>query len=349
MIKIRYKYDKAELKRYADESVFDEKSYRYIPRKKLLKKTISREANAVSATLVFFILLQITVLLFFEVFQYILFMNGKYLNANTVDFNYAISAAATSLGLALPFIFYFKISNQNPYKLIKFKKTDSTAPLFIIAGLGLGFLANIPVNLLSYLLEDSTYINFDLVESTMPSSFGGYVLMFFAVAIIPAFIEEFALRGVFLGKLRKYGDLFAIVTSSFIFALLHQNLPSILVTFVSGCIMGWIYVKTNNLWPSIIVHFLNNSFSLIMLMAIDTYGEGTVGTIITCILFYIPIVLALIALYILSKKRDYLFEFTNNYPYVSGWSKFKSAILNPCSLLVIFYCLYASIVTMFWV
>lgn len=349
MIKINYNYyNKNDLKEYANQPVFDEKKGMYITRKKHLKKNISRDMNSLSLALLFFILVQFTVVLLYNFMQYALYNNGMYFNIDSVTFSYAISAATTAIGLLLPYLIYLKVTNQYVFELIKFEKNNLNSVYFVLAGLGLGFASNIPVNLISLLLEDSESLNFEVVDTYLPSNALGYIIMFFAVAVMPAFVEEFVLRGVFLGKIRKYGDAFAIIVSSLIFAVLHQNIPTIMVTFVSGCIMGWIYVKTNSLWPSIIVHLLNNTFSVVLVIISEIYGESDLGILITSLMFYVPIILAFISLYKL-KNKIYLLDFENKFNYVGGFSKFSSAIINPCTILLIFYCItYAMSVLFGW-
>lgn len=89
------------------------------------------------------------------------------------------------------------------------------------------------------------------------------VLMYYlTVAIMPAFTEEFAFRGVILGSLRKYSDGLALVVSSALFALMHGNFVQIPFTFCCGLMFGFLVIKTNSMLPSIIVHFLNNGLSV---------------------------------------------------------------------------------------
>lgn len=71
-----------------------------------------------------------------------------------------------------------------------------------------------------------------------------------------SFLEEIFFRGVLLEKLRKYGDLFAIITSAVIFGILHGIRFITATTF--GLITGFLYVAGGSIkWP-ILFHFLVN-------------------------------------------------------------------------------------------
>ncbi|MDE5994363.1 MAG: CPBP family intramembrane metalloprotease, partial [Oscillospiraceae bacterium] len=81
------------------------------------------------------------------------------------------------------------------------------------------------------------------------------------------------IRGVVLQPLRRYGDKFAIVMSAAIFSILHGNMVQIPYTLVAGIYFGYLCVATGSLWPSIVLHFINNMFSVIQLVVLSNYGE----------------------------------------------------------------------------
>lgn len=91
----------------------------------------------------------------------------------------------------------------------------------------------------------------------------------FATAVVPAFVEEFAIRGVVLQSLRKYGDKFAILMSSLVFALMHGNMIQIPFAFIAGLALGYAAVKTGSLWTGIIIHFINNSMAVLSMISVE--------------------------------------------------------------------------------
>jgi membrane protease YdiL (CAAX protease family) len=85
-------------------------------------------------------------------------------------------------------------------------------------------------------------------------------------------LEEVAFRGVLLTMLlRKYSPRMAIVYSSAAFGLLHLGtlatgrpivfvLGQVTWAFLFGLFYGYIFLKTNSLIPSMIIHWLSNVF-----------------------------------------------------------------------------------------
>ena len=58
------------------------------------------------------------------------------------------------------------------------------------------------------------------------------------LAVLPAFWEELLFRGYVLGALKRYGNFFALITSSLLFALLHGNPYQAVNAFMLGLAMG---------------------------------------------------------------------------------------------------------------
>ena len=126
------------------------------------------------------------------------------------------------------------------------------------------------------IVHSASEINYGLVTFFESSSSGdGYVgsiieyegyelvLQLITVCVVPAFCEEFLFRGAFLSNLLPFGRTTAIIASSLLFALMHENPVQILYTFIAGMLLGLIYVKTGSIWNCIILHLFNKFFSVI--------------------------------------------------------------------------------------
>ena len=101
------------------------------------------------------------------------------------------------------------------------------------------------------------------------------VIMYMGVALAPAFAEEFLFRGVFYTNLRPYGRTQAILISSLMFALMHQNIGQLFYTFVAGIAMALMYELTGSIWCSVFFHLFNNEMSV--LSEVVYYGRGGEG------------------------------------------------------------------------
>lgn len=85
---------------------------------------------------------------------------------------------------------------------------------------------------------------------------------FLTVAIAAPILEELIFRGIILrGFLKKYDPQKAIIFSAIIFGVAHLNPWQFVAAFTIGLIIGYMYWKTQSIWPGIFIHFINNSFS----------------------------------------------------------------------------------------
>lgn len=89
------------------------------------------------------------------------------------------------------------------------------------------------------------------------------VWFFFVGAIVAPLVEEIFFRGfLFQGFRQKYGWLPALLLSSALFSLAHLDPVSLIPTFILGCVLAYVYHRSNSVWPGIIFHAAINSFSL---------------------------------------------------------------------------------------
>lgn len=93
-----------------------------------------------------------------------------------------------------------------------------------------------------------------MVQFNLPS--------YLTIGIMAPLLEEFIFRGIVLKRfLQRYDPWKAIVLSSVLFGLAHLNPWQFIAAFLMGMAIGWIYYKTQSVWPGIFVHFVNNTFS----------------------------------------------------------------------------------------
>lgn len=98
------------------------------------------------------------------------------------------------------------------------------------------------------------------------------VWFFITGAVIAPLVEEIFFRGfLFQGFRQKYGWLPAILLSSAIFGVAHLDPVSLIPTFVLGCVLAYVYHRSNSVWPGIIFHAAVNSFSLCAVYVISQY------------------------------------------------------------------------------
>ena len=124
-------------------------------------------------------------------------------------------------------------------------------------------------------------VAFDDIDMKSPSNAGEFMLYVLECAVVPALVEEFAVRGVIMQPLRRYGDRFAIVMSSLIFALMHGNMMQIPVALIAGTALGYFAIATESIWTSVAIHFLNNLFAVLVSSAADSSIAGVLFSLIS--------------------------------------------------------------------
>ena len=86
-----------------------------------------------------------------------------------------------------------------------------------------------------------------------------FLISIFASAVLPAFCEEFANRGMLLQGLKKLGAKKAIVISGLLFGLMHLNVGQFGYAFLIGMFFAFVCLATGSIVPGIIMHFMNNA------------------------------------------------------------------------------------------
>lgn len=86
------------------------------------------------------------------------------------------------------------------------------------------------------------------------------------VSVMAPLLEEWLCRGTILRGLLGNGVRpgWAIAASALIFALIHANPWQAVPAFILGLLFGYVYYRTGSLKLTVLMHFTNNSFSLIV-------------------------------------------------------------------------------------
>ncbi len=151
-----------------------------------------------------------------------------------------------------------KVSNVLTKTAVKPSKLISV----VMLGMGVAMIANIAAGIFDNnisLFQLHNYGNPETKSSDLPT----FLMNIVSVALVPAFAEELAYRGLVLNQLRKYGDSIAIFGSALLFGAMHGNTTQIVFAFILGLIFAYADVKTNSIIPSVIIHFINNLYAVV--------------------------------------------------------------------------------------
>lgn len=133
--------------------------------------------------------------------------------------------------------------------------------LLAMAGtLALGFWADC----ISALLPDMPKV---LEEAFKNLTGGNFLINFITVSIFAPLCEEWLCRGMVLRGLllkARMKPFWAILISALFFALIHFNPWQAIPAFLMGCLFGYVYYRTGSLKLTMLMHFTNNTFALII-------------------------------------------------------------------------------------
>ncbi|MBR6693474.1 MAG: CPBP family intramembrane metalloprotease [Clostridia bacterium] len=160
-----------------------------------------------------------------------------------------------------PFLLFLIILRRSP-QVINFSCPKRRSLPLILIGVGICQIGEI----MTLLFSDAISIfgeSASMASPALETGVYGVAFSVLSIAVVPALVEEFALRGVVLGALRRHGEGFAILISSILFGLMHLNLTQAPFAFVVGLGLGFIAVQGGSVFLAVIVHFINNLTSII--------------------------------------------------------------------------------------
>lgn len=256
--------------------------------------------------------------------------------------------AAYLAAFMLPALFFKKFmgkTNTQPMRLSVNLKADSLA--WIFGGIACGFaFATLNSMLMSFISVPETEA---IIKEAEYMSDHSLILQFITIALVPAFCEEFLFRGVILSNLMPYGKGLAIIVSSVFFGLMHGNFYQFLYTMAAGMVLGLLYVITDSIWCSVLMHMINNSLSLLQTAVFEKFTEPAAAIlwiIAESILFLVGLIciVYLVLKYGKADKKEKLAELG-----VARGLETRDAvkgIFNPATVIFIGYAIFNAVASL---
>lgn len=275
----------------------------------------------------------------------------KLVNSGALPYTYTMQQVLQILYTVLTIMVPFAIGAAVISRVQK--RTKPLLPLdkpksgiLFVEALGIGCLAIVVANVVTaagIAILDNFGITFDSYKPESPTSTYQLLWMLLSNAIVPALVEEYALRGVLLQSLRKYGDAFAVGASALVFAMMHGNMTQAPFAFILGAVLAILVIMTGSLWTSIAIHLVNNTYSVLMTTLLDR-ADGLTMSAITVTVNTLAMAYGLIALvYLLGlhrKSSGLASRYTPGGPAKEGirvyrWNAWLYTILSPTMLVAL--------------
>ncbi len=125
-----------------------------------------------------------------------------------------------------------------------------------------------PVNMvLSLALSALFPASSENVTETFTGLMGGNVMqVFLIIAVAPAICEELLFRGFMFNSLKeRYRAVRAMVIVAVLFGIYHMSVIKFIPTALLGFIFCYVAYESGSIFPSMVMHFLNNAFSVMII------------------------------------------------------------------------------------
>jgi hypothetical protein len=209
--------------------------------------------NSILACVLTFVLL----IAFQFLFSYLFFLNfqtkeeGVFLVQLSIDLSFIIII----LGLAN----YWQLKLFNDFSI------PNSKIFFFLILIAFLIVLIMPFLSLDYFLKNLKY---DIISFNLPSTknffYNSYYEIFFNIRLffIGPVLEELYFRRIIQKKLIDSNNsaFTAILIASLLFSIGHLDLNNAISAFIGGVILGYAYLKTNNIFISIMLHLFINVF-----------------------------------------------------------------------------------------
>lgn len=179
---------------------------------------------------------------------------------NAITNQWAISTVIIGAQLLPLFVFWkAKYTNFNFSFIYDFGERFSTKRLYLWAAIGCIGSLLFCVALQNYItMPDWDIEDLEILKLMAKNPLGNI-----SMCLLGPFLEEVVFRGAIERRLlEKFRNPWiAIVISAIFFAVAHMNLTQGLTAIILGCVIGWVYYRTRNLWPCVLMHVLNNTIA----------------------------------------------------------------------------------------
>ena len=158
----------------------------------------------------------------------------------------------------------------------------------------------------------------------------GIIKLLIIHALMPAILEELLFRYIPIKLLLPYSKRWCILYSALCFSLIHCDFVQMPYAFVAGAVFMTVDIAFESVWPSIILHLVNNAMSVVWMK----YCSDVASTLVFASLL---LVLTAVSLVILILNRD---EYKSRFD--SATDKGESFNVTYAPILLVVICSYVA-------
>jgi len=103
-------------------------------------------------------------------------------------------------------------------------------------------------------------------DTDIVGSSDNFLVSLIDTAIIPAIAEEIMDKGLIFSILKKnFSTITSVIITSILFSAGHRDLIRFIPLFLFSCYFFWVYLRTGSIILPIMLHFVNNLFSFVLI------------------------------------------------------------------------------------
>ncbi len=259
-------------------------------------------------------------------------MRGANIMSIGENAQWAVTLVTYILSLVVPFGIYALCIKIPIGVALPFRKTRADITVGgAFVGLGAGIIASYATSYLEQALG-LFGIGITMPELDIPQAFPAKLMYIFTMTVAPAFIEEMVFRGIVMQSLRRFGDMFALVSSALIFGIFHLNLIQMPYAFILGLFIGYFVMRTGSLWVGVIIHFLNNSIATVLTL-IEPYCSEEIYLFINLAYSLFAVVCGIIAMCLLLVKYRDMFRFGKTQSVLAPGKRAQYFLTSPALII----------------
>lgn len=176
-----------------------------------------------------------------------------------------VLTAISMVGIGLPLFYLLSRRLPEPRKdeLVKLKPLQFIS--FFLISVAVMYITNFLSVFLSVMiayLKGGDYLDLNPLMDIMTDS--NMILRILYASLVAPVVEEIIFRKLLLNKLRRYGDVPAILISAIAFGLFHMNIAQMFYATALGIIFGYLAIRTNSIRYNILLHILINSMGVVI-------------------------------------------------------------------------------------
>lgn len=241
------------------------------------------------------------IILIWLLFEMILLFSISVMNIILESATYVERSILTYLITAIVYlIFIFVLKTKI---VIKKKTTAKNYLSYILMGIGICLFHRV-IFLLFPQIAISTYESMGSegylkVQYSFRNPF-----IFLYISIIGPIIEELFYRGKLLNEcLKKRKPEICVVLTSVLFGISHMNPVQFVNAFCLGLLCGFVYIKSEDIKAPIMIHLVNNLYSSISSLTIESYETASKSLVSMVSSIIIGLILLLLGIVICVKEN----------------------------------------------